>query len=58
MDISQTSVPNHPGKPEPDKTNDDTDRSSDTYYYDDATGYEVYEEDKEDDDEAEDGELE
>ena len=55
MDNSQTSATDNPGKPKGDKTNDHADRSSDSYYYDDATGYEIYEEEDDKDDEAEEG---
>ena len=53
MGNSQTSVTNDPGKPEPDQPKDQTDQVSD-YYYDDATGYEIYDEDDDQDDGSED----
>lgn len=53
MDNSQTSATEKTGKPDCDQTNDHADPSPDSYYYDDATGYEIYEEKDEQDDEAE-----
>ena len=56
MDISQTSVTK--GKDEPAKKDDQTEQPSGGYYYDDTTGYEIYDgEDEPDDEENGDTEL-
>lgn len=49
MDISQTPVTE--GKDEPAKKDDQADQPSGGYYYDDTTGYEIYEGEDEPDEE-------
>jgi hypothetical protein len=52
MDISQTSVTD--GKDEPAKKDDQADQTPGGYYYDDTTGYEIYDGEDEPDEEESD----
>lgn len=54
MNESQTRVEQDTGKDEPAGGEDHGDRSSGTYYYDDTTGYEIYDENADESDAEED----
>ena len=54
MDKSQTGVNQEPGHDRPAESEDHTDQSSGGYYYDDTTGYEIYDDRHDQSDEEED----
>jgi hypothetical protein len=55
MDNSQTSVKKDAGKNKPVQSDTPDDESSGNYYYDDATGYETYDENDDDIEDEADG---